>query len=97
MSAPILLPSDVVDFLRRVLRAANLRVARTISRMPSVHETSLDHSLIEAISHYAVPIRLRSGWVVRLETHFLGGGKALWILGGGRRGHSRVVSSSRQA
>ena len=74
MPSPIYLPTDVVEFLHNVFSKANLRVTRKISRMPSTHETALDHSLIEALSHYTAPIRLGSGWLVRIDTHYLGGG-----------------------
>ena len=58
MLSPITLPPDVVDFLDKVFSEANLRVTRKISRMPSIHETALDLSLIEVLSHYTAPIRL---------------------------------------
>ena len=75
MPSPISLPIDVVDLLRRVFSEANLRVTRKMSRMPSTHETTLDQSFIEALSHYAAPIRLGSGWLVKIDTHYLGGGR----------------------
>ena len=31
-------------------------------------------TFIEQLSNYSVPVRLNSGWTVRLETHYLGGG-----------------------
>ena len=75
MPSPIHLPADVVNFLHKVFSEASLRVTRKMSRMPSTHETALDFSLIEVLSHYAAPIRLGSGWLVRIDTHYLGGGK----------------------
>ncbi len=80
MPSPINLPNDVVDFLRRVFLKANLRVTRKMSRMPSIHEPALDFSLIEALSRYAAPIRFGSGWLVKLDTHYLGGGRHFWVL-----------------
>ena len=75
MSSPIHLPADVIAFLRSVFSDANLRVTRKISRMPSIHETALDLSFIEVLSNYTAPIRLGSGWLVRIDTHYLGGGR----------------------
>ena len=75
MPSRIDLPTDVVDFLHNVFSKTNLRVTRKISRMPSIHETSLDFSLIEALSNYTAPIRFGSGWLVRIDTHYLGGGR----------------------
>ncbi|WP_419859583.1 hypothetical protein [Candidatus Palauibacter sp.] len=43
--------------------------------IPTVHETSLDFSFIEALTHYAAPLRFNSGWTIRLDTHYLGGGR----------------------
>jgi hypothetical protein len=51
----------------------NRSVASKISRIPTVHEPSLDLSLIEFISRLSVPIRFGSGAQLLLETHFLGG------------------------
>lgn len=75
MPYPIHLPDDVVVFLRQVFSKANLGVTRKMSRMPSTHESALDFSLIDALSHYAAPIRFGSGWLVRIDTHYLGGGR----------------------
>ena len=75
MASPIHLPSDVVAFLRSVFWNANLRVTRKMSHMPSTHETALDLSLIEVLSYHNAPIRFGSGWLVRLDTHYLGGGR----------------------
>lgn len=44
-----------------------------MTRLPTVHETSLDLSLIESISQFAAPYRVTSQWTVRLDTHYLGG------------------------
>lgn len=77
MPSPIQLPADVVDFLREVFSEANLRVTTKISQMPSTHETDLDFSLIEVLSCYAAPILLGSGWLVRIDTHYLGSGRHL--------------------
>ena len=71
----IFLPDDVLEFLEKIFKKCNLAVSRKISKMPNVHETSLDMTFIEQLSNYSVPVRLNSGWTVRLETHFLGGGR----------------------
>ena len=43
--------------------------------MPNVCETSLDLTVSEQLSNHSAPVRLQSGWMVRLETHYLGGGR----------------------
>lgn len=74
-SSPIPLPADVLAFLRSVFADVNSRVATKMACIPTVHETSLDLSFIEALTHYAAPFEFDSGWTVRLDTHYLGGGR----------------------
>lgn len=71
----ISLPDDVLVFLENIFETCNLAVSRKISKMPNVYETSLDMTFIEQLSHHSTPVRFDSGWTVRLETHFLGGGR----------------------
>ena len=71
----IYLPDDVLAFLENIFEACNLAVSRKISKMPNVHETSLDLTFIEQLSNHSTPVRLGSGWTVRLDTHYLGGGR----------------------
>ena len=71
----IYLPDDVLVFLENIFEACNLAVSRKISKMPNVHETSLDMTFIEQLSNYSAPVRLDSGWMIRLDTHYLGGGR----------------------
>lgn len=74
-AAEIVLPELVVEYIRGAFASANQRTSAKVSRMPTTHETSLDHSLIEALSLYAAPQRLDGDWIVRLRTHYLGGGR----------------------
>ena len=78
----IYLPDDVLIFLENIFAACNLAVSRKISKMPNVHETSLDMTFIEHISNYSAPLKLDSGWTIRLDTHYLGGGNhfGLWEI-----------------
>jgi len=70
------LPPEVYDFVRTLFEDCNAHVARKIAHMPTSHETSLDMSLIEAISQHApASHRVAPDWIVRLETHYLGGGR----------------------
>lgn len=70
----IYLPKDVLAFLENIFEACNLAVSRKISKMPNVHETSLDMTFIEHLSNYSAPLRLDSGWTIRLDTHYVGSG-----------------------
>lgn len=68
-------PEDVLSHLEGIFEDCNLAVSRKLSKMPNVYETSLDQTFIERLSDHAVPVKLGSGWTVRLATHFLGGGR----------------------
>src|SRR5436190_1161126 len=48
---------------------------RSQARVPTVHEASLDLTFIERLSSYATPVRLDSEWLVRIDAHYLGGGR----------------------
>ena len=68
------LPNDVLEYLARVFGQCNLAVSKKISKIPNIHESSLDMTLIEQLSNYSAPATLGSGWTVRIDTHYLGGG-----------------------
>lgn len=68
-----LLPRDVVTWLRRVFRVCNFLVSSKLSRIPTMHESFLDLTIIECLTRVEAPILFPSGWRVTLETHFLGG------------------------
>lgn len=72
---PFAIPPEVVIWIRDVFSAVNRRVSTKLTRFPTTHETSLDLSLIEEVSEHSAPVRFTSGWLVHLETHYLGGGR----------------------
>ncbi len=67
------MPDDVRAWVRGVFRACNVETAVALNRMPNRHEETLDHSLIAKINEYSAPILFPSKWIVRIDTHFLGG------------------------
>jgi len=69
------IPNEVTDWIRSVFAEVNQRTSEKLSRIPNVHETSLDMTIIEQLSRHAVPIRFPSDWLLRLDTHFLGGAR----------------------
>lgn len=72
---PFALPGEVIGWIRDVFSTVNARVSAKLTAFPTTHETSLDMSLIEEVSQHSAPVSFSSGWLVRLETHFLGGGR----------------------
>jgi hypothetical protein len=81
----MIVPDDVRDWVRRVLRACNVRTARTLNTMPNTHETALDLAFVAEAGRFAGPVRFASEWIVRIETHFLGGGRHFGPYGMPRR------------
>jgi len=69
------IPSDVQDLVRQIFLNCNQRVSSKLSRIPNIHETSLDHSFIEHFTHHCRPVETPSQWTVRLDCHFIGGGR----------------------
>jgi len=74
-SPPFLIPPEVLDWIRNVFASVNQRSAANLSRIPTIHETTLDHNLIGYVSEFGAPFNFPSEWVVTLDTHFLGGGR----------------------
>jgi hypothetical protein len=72
-SVPFPIPTEVTAWIKSVFAEVNQRTSAKLTRIPNVHESSLDMTLIEQLSHYAAPFRFPSAWLVRLETHYLGG------------------------
>jgi hypothetical protein len=71
---PVSIPQDVLNLLERIFRGCNADVAASLSRIPTLHETSLDQRLITFLGSTAPALSSNSGWIVGVETHFLGGG-----------------------
>lgn len=69
------IPSDAVEVVRSAFARANRTVAERICRLPNTWETSLDQAFIDALVSAGGPVAVLSGWTVRIETHFLGGGR----------------------
>src|SRR3954452_17592083 len=67
------LPSDVVEKVRAIFAACNVRRTELLSMNPNTQEEWLDHTWISEAVQFSSPHVLSSGWVVKVEAHFLGG------------------------
>jgi hypothetical protein len=67
------IPPAIVDWFREVFAAANRRLSEKWLNVPNIPETSLDTTLVEHLSGYAAPHRFPSNWVIRFDTHYIGG------------------------
>lgn len=72
---PFPVPSDVLERLTRIFGDCNDKVAGALSRVPTVHEETLDQQLIGFLSQLGPLSTPSSGWIINIETHFLGGGR----------------------
>ena len=68
------MPGDVQEWIRRVFKECNAAATLKLANNPNVQEEYLDLSLIDKLTeYYSAPVRFDSGWIVELETHFIGG------------------------
>jgi hypothetical protein len=67
------IPTPVIEYVRGVFADANNKVTRTMSVHPSMHEESLDHSLITELSTTPAVFFSKEQVGVALESHWLGG------------------------
>lgn len=96
------LPIDIIEWLKHVFQACDRRITEKLCNNPNHPEESLDLTWIEHLSRYSSPVTLKSSWIVKIETHFLGGlrhfykgeiadiGVLLFIRRGGRIERSKV-------
>lgn len=69
------LPPEVSDFMAQLFRACNDSVSRQLSIFPNTHEEALDQLLISEFAKMQGPIKLSSDWVIRIDAHYIGGGR----------------------
>ena len=74
---PISIPADVLDLLRRIFSGGNDEIAGALSRNPMTREDALDQMFISYLDRQAPESTAPSGWIVDVETHFLGSGHHL--------------------
>lgn len=69
------IPEDVKQYVRKHFAKCNKGVASDLSLFPAIHEESLDMNLIAYWSKIQGPVKLKSNWTVRVDAHFIGGGR----------------------
>lgn len=69
------IPKGALAIVRGAFAAANRATAERMCRLPNIWETSLDQTFIDTLVGWGGPVEVESGWTVRIETHFLGGGR----------------------
>lgn len=71
--AEIEIPEDVRGWIRKVFHACNAKTAISLMQMPNTHEATLDLAFVSQAAEFAAPVKFPSEWIVRIDTHFLGG------------------------
>lgn len=69
------IPADVIQLVRSLFASCNKTVTEDISTFPAIHEESLDMNLISHFARHQGPVRLPSDWIIRIDAHFIGGGR----------------------
>ncbi len=64
---------EVVSWLRQLFAECNARITEKLSLGPNLPEESLDLTWIEHLSRYASPVTVGANWLIKVETHYLGG------------------------
>ena len=72
------IPKDAIEHFRSAFAVANRAVSQRIANVPNIRETSLDDALIDALIPFSPPKRLRSGAVVEMDIHNIGGLRRLY-------------------
>jgi hypothetical protein len=71
----ISIPSDVSAFIGKIFADCNVRISTKLTNIPNVHETSLDETFVEHFTHYCRPVITPSDWTIRVDCHYIGGGR----------------------
>jgi hypothetical protein len=67
------IPADISKWLSDVFVECNERVTEKLCNNPNIQEEWLDYSWIEQLSRFSTPATLGSGWIARMQAHYLGG------------------------
>ncbi|MBD1862354.1 MULTISPECIES: hypothetical protein [Trichocoleus] len=69
------LPNDVKNFLKQLFLECNRKISFQLSMFPNAHEESLDLLFISHFAHMQGAIKFDSNWTLRIDAHFIGGGR----------------------
>ncbi len=69
------LPAQVTEFLTSLIAECNRRISFQLATFPNAHEEALDLMLISHFASMQGAIRFGSHWTVRIDAHYIGGGR----------------------
>lgn len=71
----IRVPNDVREYVKSHFTTCNQQLAADLSAFPGIHEESLDMRFISYFAGIQGPVTFPSEWIVRVDAHFIGGGR----------------------
>lgn len=69
------LPADVKRFLLQLFSECNRRISFQLCTFPNAHEEALNLLFISHFAHMQGAIKFGSGWTLRIDAHYIGGGR----------------------
>jgi hypothetical protein len=69
------LPVQVIEFLTSLIADCNRRISLQLATFPNAHEEALDLAFISHFASMQGAIRFGSHWTVRVDAHYIGGGR----------------------
>lgn len=69
------IPDDVRSYILGIFSGCNDKISGQLSTFPAIHEGNLDMNFISYFAERQYPIKLASNWIVRIDVHFIGGGR----------------------
>src|SRR5437773_3499662 len=69
------LPAQVIEFLTSLIADCNRRISLQLATFPNAHEEALDLAFISNFASMQGAIRFGSHWTVRIDAHYIGGGR----------------------
>ncbi len=71
----IRVPDDVREFIKAHFESCNRKLAYDLSAWPGMHEEPLDMRFVSYFAGIQGPVFFPSDWTVRVDAHFIGGGR----------------------
>src|SRR5687767_6445105 len=68
-------PNHIKEWIKQHFAKCNSQLANDISLFPGIREEALDNNFISYFSRIPGPFKFDPNWTVRIDAHFIGGGK----------------------
>ena len=69
------IPESIKKWVKEQFENCNSQLAYDLSIFPGIREESLDNNFISYFSRIPGPFKFVSNWTIRIDAHFIGGGK----------------------